>query len=214
MSQGARTHLADDLVRVHRAITRGLTVAQERGAHFVNHGFPDLISRQGYLDYGRCLLAILRGHHDAEDTVIFPRLLMVPGVPFRRLHAEHQRLAALLDAADGAIEAAAVARFVRLLAEVEDLWQVHIASEEQHLTAEAIDRSLSPFDQSAIASAIAEHAMRTVKPEYLALPFFLYNLDREDRAIIAHKLSPVVFNELVPGAWKEKWAPMKPFFLD
>jgi Hemerythrin HHE cation binding domain len=214
MSANIHNHLADDLRRIHKVIGRGLAIAQSRGADFVNRGFPDLISRQGYLDYGQCLITILEGHHDAEDTVIFPSLRKIPGVPFERMAGEHERLLELLDAANGAIDAAAVPRFVSLLAEIEDLWETHIAVEEQHFTVAAIDRFVTRSEQDSLGRAIAEHAMRTVKPEHLALPFVFFNLDPAEREIAATKVPPVVFSQLVSGPWKEKWAPMKPFFLD
>ena len=48
----------------------------------------------------------------------------------------------------------------------------------------------------------------------MVLPFILYNLSAEDRAIMAQHVPPFVTQELVPGVWKGHWAPMKPFLLD
>jgi hypothetical protein len=46
------------------------------------------------------------------------------------------------------------------------------------------------------------------------VPFLLYNLPPEERAIFSQGMPPVVTQELVPVVWKEKWSPMKPFLLD
>jgi hypothetical protein len=46
------------------------------------------------------------------------------------------------------------------------------------------------------------------------VPFILYNLSAEDRAIMAQQMPPAVSQELVPIVWKEQWAPMVPFLLD
>jgi hypothetical protein len=45
------------------------------------------------------------------------------------------------------------------------------------------------------------------------VPFALYNLPDEERAILARTMPPKVIDELVPVVWKEKWAPMQPFLL-
>jgi hypothetical protein len=46
------------------------------------------------------------------------------------------------------------------------------------------------------------------------MPFVLYNLPAEERAILAQKMPPIVTQQLLPVDWKEKWAPMQPFLLD
>lgn len=51
-------------------------------------------------------------------------------------------------------------------------------------------------------------------PEYLVVPFVLYNLTTEDRAITAQGLPAIVTEQLVPIEWKDKWAPMQPFLLE
>jgi hypothetical protein len=48
----------------------------------------------------------------------------------------------------------------------------------------------------------------------LVVPFLLYNLPPEERAVFSQGMPPIVIQELVPVAWKEKWSPMKPFLLD
>jgi hypothetical protein len=48
----------------------------------------------------------------------------------------------------------------------------------------------------------------------LGVPFVLYNLPAQERAIQARTMPSAVVEELVPVVWKEQWAPMQPFLLD
>jgi hypothetical protein len=61
---------------------------------------------------------------------------------------------------------------------------------------------------------MGQHRPEGAPPDPVALPFILHNLSAEDRAIMAQFMPPIVSQELVPKAWKENWAPMKPFLLD
>ena len=64
-----------------------------------------------------------------------------------------------------------------------------------------------------LGKMFAEHNQEHSGPDYLVVPFLLYNLSAEDRAIMSQEMPPVVTQQLVPVAWKEKWAPMSPFLL-
>ena len=57
-------------------------------------------------------------------------------------------------------------------------------------------------------------SMRNSGPDYLVVPFMLYDLDPEPRAIMTAALPTVVTEQLVPVAWKDRWATMKPYLLD
>jgi hypothetical protein len=58
-----------------------------------------------------------------------------------------------------------------------------------------------------------EHAQQHTVPDYLIVPFLLYNLPPDKRTFFAGEMPPVVTEQLVPVAWKDKWAPMKPFLV-
>jgi hemerythrin-like domain-containing protein len=219
-------HLADDLKRMHKVVSRALCVSRSRGAEIAARGgFPDELTGQGYSDYVRCLLAVLRSHHDAEETIVFPKLRAHAGavaeVPFERMDAEHRTLVSLLDAGVEAIGALLVSGgaaqlLIALggaLGRIEEVWRAHTAIEEGCLTAETVNRALSAHEQADVARAIGEHAARTSKPEELVLPFILFNLEPGERAVMAGKLPPAVFAQLIPGPWKERWAPMRQFLI-
>jgi hypothetical protein len=51
-------------------------------------------------------------------------------------------------------------------------------------------------------------------PAERLVPFVLYNLSPDDRAVMVAAMPPNVLTELVPIAWADDWRPMKPFLLD
>ena len=50
-------------------------------------------------------------------------------------------------------------------------------------------------------------------PDSLAVPFLLYNLPPEERAMFARPMPFIVTRLLVPFVWKKRWALMRPFLL-
>lgn len=214
--------LADDLLRIHRIITRALSVARERGAVFGRAGFPDARTRDGYLAYARALLATLHAHHGAEDLLVFPRFReRIPEAPYDRLDRDHRDLVPALSTADEAVQSAMaglppsdwLGRLLGAFDRIDRLWHAHIAVEEEHFHGAALDAALTAAEQEEIGKAASAHAQKHAGPDYLVVPFLLHNLEPADRAAMAARLPPVVTQQLVPVAWKEKWAPMEPFLL-
>jgi hypothetical protein len=202
--------------------TRGLAVSRERGSAFWKTGFPDARAREGYVSFNRALLATLHAHHGAEDQLVFPRFReCLPDAPYDRLDADHRDLIPALAAADAALEDAGsgisaevwLGELLGVLDRIAELWHAHIAVEERHFTSETIGAAMSAEEQGTLGRATAEHAQKHAGPDYLVVPFLLYNLEADERAIMAGKLPPVVTQQLIPVAWREKWAPMQPFLL-
>jgi hypothetical protein len=199
-------HLAHDLLRIHKVITRGISMIRGEGA-------PGPERRRGFIDFARCVLTSLRNHHDAEETVVFPRVQAIAAAPFARLEEEHRALVRHLDAGDAAIAAGAFAELRAVADQVEPLWLAHIAVEEACFTPEALDRALTPAQQAELGRLVGEHAQRTSQPAPLLLPFVIYSLDGADRAAMAARLPPPVTQQLIPGPWKAEWAPMAPYLI-
>jgi hypothetical protein len=89
--------LAQELVRIHRVITRGLTVGVAKGEEFHQQGFPNPKTRQGYTDYTRSLTVVLGAHHLAEDEIGFPGFReKFPQAPYERLSENHREMETLL----------------------------------------------------------------------------------------------------------------------
>jgi hypothetical protein len=218
----AEQRLADDLLRIHKIVTRGLSVARDRGAEYARGSFPDAGTRTGYVSYARALMSTLRAHHGAEEHLAFPRFReRIPDAPYDRLDREHQDLLPALGAADDAVESALLGlppavwlgRLLGALDRIDQLWHAHIAVEERHFDSGTLDSAFSGEEQEELARALSGYAQKNSGPDYLVVPFMLRNLDAADRAAFSSKLPPIVTEQLVPVAWREKWAPMEAFLL-
>jgi hypothetical protein len=215
-------NLAQDLVRIHKAITRGLTVVVTRGTQFVREGFPDVRIRQGFADYILSLAGVLGAHHLGEDEIAFPAFRpKLPEVPYGRLTADHQFIETSLAVVRMSIgELAAgtsmegLSTVVEALRKDTEVWIPHIQLEEKYFSQDAIAVVMTPDEQAQVSIALGKHSQEHVGPLYLALPFVLFNLAVKDRAAMSKTLPKQVTEELIPKVWQEKWAPMKPFFLD
>ena len=215
-------NLARDLVRIHRAISRGLSVSATRGAEFIREGFPDAPMRQGYLSYVQALTIVLGAHHLGEDEIAFPAFRpKLPAAPYERLAADHHAIdTSLVEvrqvmsdmAEDGANTGLSV--LVEGIGRVSAVWPPHIQLEEQHFAEGAIGAVMSPDEQAQLSVSMAKHSQEHAVPPFLALPFVLFNLAAEDRASMAESLPKVITEQLVPKEWKPNWSPMKPFLLD
>jgi hemerythrin-like domain-containing protein len=222
MEQGTSTpNVGANLMRVHRAVTRAFDVAIEAGQQFAAQGWPDESTREGYVNYVRSLISFLRGHHLGEDDLIFPYFRdKLPDVPYDRLARDHHELEALLSRLEGILDAEAVPDSSQALAELgvglqaaRGMWHPHIQVEEEHFTLEILGRIVPVEEHVRLGRASAEHSQAHTGPDYLVVPFFLYNLDEEDRAAMVRVMPPVVTEQLVPHVWKDQWASMKPFLL-
>jgi hemerythrin-like domain-containing protein len=213
---------AQDLLRIHRVISRGLFVSVTKGVDFVLAGFPDPGLRQGYVAYTQSLATVLDAHHLGEDEIVFPSLReKITAAPYERLTRHHQEIVVLLNSAGKAIKLVAekgdqadLAELVRLLRKVADIWRPHIQAEEFYFSEEALAAAVSPEEQERLSTALAKHSQEHAVPPTLALPFVLFNLEAEDRAAMAASLPVMVVQELIPKGWKAQWAPMKPFLLE
>ena len=221
MAEQTAPNIAEDLRRIHRIITRGLDVSLEHAARFAQEGLPEGQLRRGYRDYVAALLSFLSSHHLAEDDVAFPYFAdLLPEMPVGQLEEEHQRIEELLGQAreelDG-LEAEpeqALEGLGAVLSQVRKLWHPHITTEEEHFGVQRLAEMLPPEEHGRLAGLMAGHSMEHSGPDYLVVPFALYNLPPEQRAVLSRAMPPMVIEQLVPVAWKEQWAPMQPFLLD
>ncbi len=215
-------NLVDSLHRIHRVITRGLAVARVHGTLFASQGFADATARRGYVDYARCLVLLLRAHHDGEEELFFPRLVgATSGGTLAELEAQHRELVAALHdaiaaterAANGAPDSEWVDELLGALAVIEPRWLAHIALEQATVTQALLDELMSRDEQLVLLRALSEHGQKNGHVPELAVPFALYNLEAGDRAALQRLMPPHVTNELMPGPWRAQWAPMQPFLL-
>lgn len=215
-------NLVDSLHRIHRVVTRGLATARIHGERFARTGFADDAERRGFADYARCLVLLLRAHHDGEEEMLFPCLAgSAAAATLATLEAQHRELVAALHdavaatgrASDGEPASAWLDELVAALAIIEPRWLTHIALEQETVTQPLLDGIMSREDQVALLRALSEHGQKNGHVPPLAVPFALYNLAADDRAALMRLMPPQVTNELVPGPWRAQWAPMQPFLL-
>ena len=102
----------------------------------------------------------------------------------------------------------------RALAPMSDLWQPHIQTEETELSPGIMAKLLTVPEHIDLAQKAGALGQTHAQPAPLAIPFLLYNIQADDRAYYLAAMPPQVTQQLVPVAWKEEWAPMKPFLLD
>jgi hemerythrin-like domain-containing protein len=221
MAQSA-PNLAQDLVRIHRVITRAINIDFNKGIEYLQSGFPTTETLHGYTSYTHCLAAVLGSHHTSEDIIAFPEFKKVlPSAPYARLTAEHEEVELLLASIRQALAdisgnspQGGLKTLVNTLQKISRVWGPHIHTEERHFSKEALEAAFSPEEEQKISEAASKHSQEHSEPPYWVVPFILYNLEQEDRAIMAANFPPMIMDELVPKVWKDQWAPMKPFLLD
>jgi hemerythrin-like domain-containing protein len=214
-----KPEIGGDLVRVHRAITRAISVAREYGEAYVAAGYPGEDIQKGYLTYVRCLVALLHGHHVTEDEAMFPDLCdKVPAAPCETLMAQHGAMVPVLDEIEAAITDAvsskpeqALVALCRALARINEMWQTHIELEETHFGPDAIGAFLNMEERQHAGRMTSKHAAKHQHPFALMLPFLLYNMEPEDRDVMSQLIPRVAI--LLFVAWNPRWKVMAPFLL-
>lgn len=215
MSEQPKPNIGADLQRVHRAVTRGLAVAQENCQAFAESGFPDEATREGFWKYCQGLEAIAHSHHVTEDDLFFPYLAeRMPDTDFDELAAEHQVMHGILAEMRAAREAESPAEMGSALARMAELWHPHIEKEEGQFSPEVAAELMAVPEHIDLAQKAAALSQEHAQPGPLAIPFLLYNLEGGDRAHFFAVMPPEITQQLVPVVWKDEWAPMKPFLLD
>jgi hypothetical protein len=206
-----------DLIRLHKTITRGLSVAQRE----CQGDGPQVDQRRGLQLYVQALTALLHAHHLGEDEISFPFWKgRVPQSELDTLAQQHQKMMPLLEkveawlASNGAAwEADGLAMLKGTLGELDALWHTHIQLEENTLGPENSAQFLTPEENLQLAQQLAAHGQQHSNPAELVLPFVLYNLEGEDRQGMIATLPTELAQHVIPVVWKPAWAPMQPFLL-
>jgi hypothetical protein len=214
--------VGDLLLLVHQSISRGIHMASLYSCIFSRRGFPDGKIRPGFADYVRSLVALLRAHHLGEEQLTFPRFQeSLPEAPYDLLTAQHHQMGPLVDelrikidrAVDGVSAQESLERLDAILTEIAGIWRPHVDLEETYFSPEKIDAMMGADEQADLLARIGELNQKHAGPDYLVVPFTLFNLPQGDRGIISATMPPVVTQHLIPVAWKDKWLPMSPFLL-
>ncbi len=215
-------NLARDLLIIHRIATRAIQVGLDHSRRFADSGFPDGSMREGFYNYVRSMSTLLHSHHTGEDHITFPELrVRVPTAPVDQLCEEHEQMQAVLSqidilldgAADGQNDRESLSGISAQMEQLSAIWARHIPLEEEVLTAKKIRAVFKEYEEAEMGRKLSEHGLQTSQPDYLLMPFMLYNLSPEDREQWSKLLPPVVTQQLVPIVWKDKWTSMEPFLL-
>ena len=219
MDQQAGPNFARAIVVFHWIITRGLAVCMENAGR----GNPTLEdNRSGFSDYVHSLASLLHAHHLAEDELIFPYLKTVlPDAPFDKLSSDHKLMDPMIEALEDANERwkagaeDALGEMSSSVGSLNELWHPHIAIEEEEIyVPEKLEELIEPQEHVRLIQDAAQFSMKNFGPHELVIPFMLYNLEPGPRSMLASRMPPEMMEQLVPVAWKDRWAPMKPFLLE
>ncbi len=211
-----------DLALIHQCISRAIHVSKLYSNIFRQCGFPDGKIRPGFGDYVHSLLSVLLTHHQGEDELAFPVFRdKLPEAPYERLAADHHFILQLLrevrlkidEALDNESSQEPLSRLDGVMTELGDIWSRHIEIEEFHFSPDKLDAVMSPEDQARLVGRLAQFFLLHSGPDYLIVPFTLFNLPPESRMVLSGTMPPLVTRELVTGPWKDKWRPMSPFLL-
>ena len=217
MSTDLLPNAGNDLLRIHKAITRALDVSLQ------NSQGTDLAEghQQGFVTYVRALTILLHSHHAGEDELSFPFWrTRLPAGPFDELSEQHRQIVLCLNQVERWLEgvqapwqAGAQSELHHTLTDLWTLWQTHIALEEATIGPENSRQYLTPAENVQLSRQLAEHGQTHAQPSELVMPFIVYNLSGADRAEYVKLLPPVMLQQLIPFAWRAAWAPMMPFLL-
>lgn len=217
MSEQMPANVGEDILRIHRVLTRSLTVSIQ----FLQQAEQPDNLHHGFTLYLRALSALLHAHHLGEDEIGFPFWrTKSPFAPLNNLIRDHLRMMPLLEKieiwlnSESGWEAPHLRRLQGILEELNAIWLWHIQLEESVMGPEKATALLTPAENQQLALQLATHGQEHAQPDALVLPFILYNLPVEDRAVMAQIFPPLVTRQLVPVEWKPVWEPMKPFLLE
>lgn len=213
--------LARHLILAHRIVTRALQIIGQSCEKFGSGNFPDSITREGFACYVQSFTSFLHAHHTAEDTILFPHLqTRLPEAPYAMLVRQHKAMVPLVDhiakvgnsLVSKATHTEELANLHRCVERLTEGWQPHFKTEEQHFTAEQLARQIPLDEHMQLCRQLAEYTRHHLQPDYLVIPFALYNLGGDERVQFAASLA-LPRGELIRNAWQDKWQVMRPFLL-
>jgi hemerythrin-like domain-containing protein len=218
MPVGPEPNAGDDLIRIHKVITRGLNVS-------LHNCKPSKLSenlRRGFLTYVKVLTILVHAHHEGEDEISFPfwRKKFTSG-PFDRLIEQHRQMITYLDRIEEWIknntskwDDESLLPLFNVLFGLQTHWQTHIELEEETMGPGNCGKYLSADENVDLVKRLAEHGQAHANPPEIVMPFVVFNLEEEDRNVFVKLLPPVMMQQLIPVAWKPAWEPMMPFLLN
>jgi hemerythrin-like domain-containing protein len=223
MPEQPQPNVALSLLAIHAVITRGVRVSLESAHRFIETGYPDPATQEGFTNYILALAVTIHGHHSMEDLLAFPKLKEhVPDAPYELLFSQHQLMLPLLDGLNVFVEKSragdqskeALSLLENHLLKFDELWHPHIGIEEENFTVQKLAALMTPDVHISLLQVFGAFSQQHSQPAYLTIPFTLYNLEPDVRQALASGMPAEVTQSLVPVVWKEQWASMRPFLME
>lgn len=213
--------MTGQLLRLHSIITRGLTISSNNCKYFIETKNIDSVYLEGFLNYNRALMTFIHAHHMSENELVFPFFKdKIKELPVDLLMENHKELQSIIESIiklvnDPNIDQnkGSFRKLEELIETIINIWQPHIRIEEQNLSIKNVNSLVSPQEQIELLKKLTQHSQTNLVPDYLVVPFILFNLPKVDREIFETSFPEIVTKQLIPITWKPKWESMKPFFL-
>ncbi len=211
-----------DIIRFHRIITRSLKIVIQNVNRFLEIEAIEKQKREGFLKYIQTFSTVMDAHHILENERIFPYYRdKLPDAPYDRLMTQHKWIKTSLSEINNGIknlksnsdELESLNLLKTSLKQIDKIWHPHMRIEEEQIYERVGSLNPGPEENNTLKEEFSQFFGEHAEPAYLTVPFMLYNLSPEDRAIIAQGFPEVVTKKLVPIDWKDKWKPMQPFLL-
>ena len=221
MTDKREANIAASFYNIHNIITRGLRVSLESASGMLQGGFQGERNREGFFNYLRSLTSVMNAHHLTEDDIAFPYFRgKLPEAPFDDWTCWHGKMSEDLDEINLAVEKCEkkdgfeteLRNIENVLARLNEGWPYHIQPETDEFINKA-DALVPVEEQLRLVRQFSEYVLENANPHYLTVPFMLYNLSVEDRQVFSQWIPSEGILNLVPVAWKEKWASMAPYLL-
>jgi hemerythrin-like domain-containing protein len=222
MSNENQPNIGEDFIRFHRIVTRSLEVAIQNVNEFLERGALEKSKREGFLNFVQSLSTFVEAHHLVENEKVFPYFKdKLPDVPYKRLMSEHQEIETALKEINSGLtnlrsegdESNSLGLLKSGLSNINLIWHPHIQIEESQLYERVGSLKINLEEMNRIRTEFSQFFQEHIGPAYLMMPFILYNLSPEDRAVLVQGLPEAVTKQLIPIDWKDKWASMQPFLL-
>jgi hypothetical protein len=221
MSRSTST-LAQDLIRIHRIITRALNTDTVKGVEYLQSGFPSDDEMLGYGKYNHCLMSVLSSHLQSEDLIAFRVFRKwLPLAPYEQMTAEHHRIEALMSLIPGVIKDISsdspmygLRVLILILRKISKLWSAHSELEEGYFSDTAITAAINEELQLEIDDAVSKLRLESTSPPYWVVPFLLYPIEQPDRTSITVNHPSQILVDLLQHRWAYEWSPSEPIVLE
>ncbi|HLN21675.1 MAG TPA: hemerythrin domain-containing protein [Bacteroidales bacterium] len=213
----AKNPLSDGLLRIHKLITRAISVSVVKCDEYIRINYIPGKEEKGFRLYLETLVKVMHAHHLSEDEIVFPYFRGKIEANYSKLKSEHIAMSEMLDDLSRSIDRLNVGDIPSLrgkLDSIQRLWTPHIRTEERSFPPEILDGKMSAVEQDDLVKRVSTHGAKSSGPGYLALPFVIFNLQREDRKEFLKDFPWILKHFIIPVVWRRKWKSMEPFLLN